>query len=44
MSDSDTLETSTTWLPEEDLTYVRERVPTVYVEAVPVRINHLGEV
>lgn len=44
MSDSDTLETSKTWLPEEDLTYVRERVPTVYVEAVPVRTNHLGEV
>ena len=44
MSDSDTLETSMTWLPEEELTYVRERVPTVYVEAVPVRTNHLGEV
>jgi ADP-ribose pyrophosphatase YjhB (NUDIX family) len=33
-----------TWLPEDDLRYVRERVPTVYVEAVPVRTNHLGEV
>ncbi|CAN5381478.1 NUDIX hydrolase family protein [soil metagenome] len=44
MPDSDILETSTTWLPEEDLTYIRERVPTVYVEAVPVRTNHLGEV
>lgn len=44
MSDADTLDTSTTWLPEDDLTYVRERVPTVYVEAIPVRTNHLGEV
>jgi ADP-ribose pyrophosphatase YjhB (NUDIX family) len=32
------------WLPEEDLDYVRQRVPTVYVEAVPVRTNHLGVV
>lgn len=44
MSDADTLETSATWLPEEDLSYVRERVPSVYVEAIPVRTNHLGEV
>ena len=32
------------WLPDADLAFVRERVPTVYVEAVPVRTNHLGEV
>lgn len=44
MSDADTLETSKTWLPDEDLSYIRERVPTVYVEAIPVRTNHLGEV
>lgn len=44
MSDADILQTSMTWLPEEDLNYIRERVPTVYVEAVPVRSNHLGEV
>lgn len=44
VSDADTLQTSTAWLPEEELSYVRERVPTVYVEAVPVRTNHLGEV
>ncbi len=44
MSDADILETSMSWLAEEDLSYVRERVPTVYVEAVPVRTNHLGEV
>lgn len=41
---SDILDTATQWLSEEDLDFVRDRVPMVYVEAVPVRINHLGEV
>lgn len=41
---SDILDTATSWLSEEDLSYVRDRVPIVYVEAVPVRINHRGEV
>ena len=44
VSDAETLETAMSWLPDEDLNFVRERVPTVYVEAVPVRTNHLGEV
>ncbi|MGI9017865.1 MAG: DUF4916 domain-containing protein [Euzebya sp.] len=44
MSDAETLETESTWLPESDLAYIRQRVPTVYVEAVPVRTNHLGRV
>ncbi|WP_370326907.1 DUF4916 domain-containing protein [Euzebya sp.] len=44
MSDADILETAASWLEEEELAYVRERVPTVYVEAIPVRANHLGEV
>jgi ADP-ribose pyrophosphatase YjhB (NUDIX family) len=32
------------WLTEEELAAVRDRVPTVYVEAVPVRTDHLGRV
>ena len=44
MNDQDTLSTTTAWLPEDELSYVRERVPTVYVEAIPVRTNHLGVV
>ena len=44
MSDADILQTSMTWLDEDELAYVRERVPSVYVEAIPVRANHLGEV
>lgn len=44
MSEADTLSTQNVWLEEEDLAWVRRRVPTVYVEAVPVRTNHLGAV
>lgn len=32
------------WLAEDDLGWVRERVPLVYVDAVPVRLDHLGRV
>jgi ADP-ribose pyrophosphatase YjhB (NUDIX family) len=38
------LETDTTWLSEEDLDTVRGRVPMVYVDAVPVRLDELGRV
>lgn len=44
MSEADTLQTAQAWLDQDDLSYIRERVPTVYVEALPVRTNHLGEV
>lgn len=44
MSDADTLATQHVWLDDADLSWVRQRVPLVYVEAVPVRTNHLGEV
>lgn len=43
-NESDTLSTSPSWLGEDDLHWVRQRVPMVYVEAVPVRVNHLGRV
>lgn len=38
------ISTTTSWLPEEDLGWVRERVPLVCVDAVPVRLDHLGQV
>ena len=37
-------ETAQGWLRPEELDDVRERMPIVYVEAVPVRIDHLGVV
>lgn len=40
----DVLDTETGWLPAEDLAEVRDRVPIVYVDAVPVRLDHLGRV
>ncbi len=35
---------SPSWLDAEDLDAVRDKVPMVYVEAVPVRTDHLGQV
>ncbi|MBW3659877.1 MAG: NUDIX hydrolase family protein [Actinobacteria bacterium] len=37
-------ETAPGWLAETDLGFIRDRVPLVYVEAVPVRVDHLGRV
>jgi ADP-ribose pyrophosphatase YjhB (NUDIX family) len=37
-------ETAHGWLRPEEMAEVRERVPIVYVEAVPVRLDHLGTV
>jgi hypothetical protein len=39
-----TTETWTGWLDEDTLGVVRGQVPMVYVEAVPVRVDHLGVV
>lgn len=44
MSTQDIAETAPGWLSAEDLAEVRDRVPLVYVEAVPVRLDHLGRV
>ena len=41
---SDITETSNAWLSDEDLETVRGRVPMVYVDAVPVRVDDVGEV
>lgn len=43
MAANDT-KTHTQWLSEDELGMVRDRVPMVYVEVVPVRVNHLGAV
>ncbi len=43
MSEIDTA-TETTWLSAEQLEVVRARMPVVYVEAVPVRVDPLGNV
>lgn len=40
----DVLDVATGWLPAEDLAAVRDRIPMVYVDAVPVRLDHLGQV
>ncbi len=42
--DDDVTTTDTAWLSEEELAHVRDRVPQVYVQAVPVRLDHLGQV
>lgn len=44
MSRSDTAQAETGWLSEDDLEVTRGRVPIVYVDAVPVRVDHLGRV
>ena len=43
MSSNDTA-TSLGWLSEHELELTRGRVPMVYVDAVPVRVDHLGRV
>ncbi len=44
MTTPDTVETSAGWLSEDALEATRGRVPIVYVDAVPVRLDHLGRV
>jgi hypothetical protein len=44
MSTHDLVESEPAWLEEGELRDVRGKVPMVYVEAVPVRLDHLGRV
>jgi ADP-ribose pyrophosphatase YjhB (NUDIX family) len=44
VSTQDITGTSPGWLEQHDLDAVRDAVPMVYVEAVPVRTDHLGRV
>lgn len=41
---SDVVDSHPSWLTEDELAEVRDRVPQVYVQAVPVRLDHLGRV
>lgn len=43
MSEIDT-DTEATWLPSDRLEQIRAQMPIVYVEAVPVRVDSLGNV
>lgn len=44
MHDPDVTDEATAWLSDDELAHVRDRVPQVYVQAVPVRLDHLGQV
>lgn len=44
MSTRDVLNPQSAWLDRETLDEVRGHVPMVYVEAVPVRVDHLGRI
>jgi len=39
---SDSIDTRTGWMPNDVLNDVRDRVPLVYVDAVPVRVDEAG--
>lgn len=41
---STSTQTGKVWLSAEEIAHVRERMPIVYVEAIPVRVHHLGGV
>lgn len=41
---TDALDPEAVWLSDAEIASVRDRVPLVYVEAVPVRVDHLGRV
>lgn len=41
---SDMLDTRSAWLAEDELDSARERLPIVYIDAVPVRTDDRGEV
>ncbi len=38
------LDTQSAWLDQEELQSVRDRMPMVYIDAVPVRVDALGQV
>ena len=44
MPGNETLESDPRWLPQDRLDAVRGEVPMVYIEAVPVRVDHLGAI
>ena len=44
MANNDVMETDPAWLDDDTLEAVRGQVPMVYVEAVPIRVDHLGRI
>lgn len=44
MSTNDITNTHIGWLSTEELAEIRDRVPLVYVDALPVRLDHLGRI
>lgn len=44
MSRHEVVDTTAGWLAADELDQVRDRVPMVYVDAVPVRVDHLGRI
>lgn len=44
IDDTSSTQTSTSWLSAEDLEVVRANMPVVYIDAVPVRLDGLGNV
>lgn len=44
MASNDVTDTHPAWLDDDTLEDVRGQVPMVYVEAVPVRVDHLGRI
>lgn len=41
---TDILDTRSSWLSESDMRLARERLPIVYVDAVPVRTDSQGQI
>ena len=41
---SDILDARAAWLSDDDLASARERLPIVYIDAVPVRVDALGQI
>lgn len=44
MNSNDVLANQPAWLDEAEIAAIRSKMPLIYVEAVPVRIDHLGRV
>ena len=44
MSSTRTPDPNPGWLSDDELTEIRSRLPLLYVEAVPVRLDGMGQV
>ena len=41
---TDITDVQTNWLSAQDLEQIRERLPIVYIDAIPVRVDESGQV